>query len=238
MKQHRFNSILSIIFERYMHRIGALCYAFDPNDEADKSAVKAMIDEAVAGLSSKNKELLAELKEARKGQQIAPEVVEKLEAQIDSLKAELSTAQSTAKTAQREADQAKKALESEAGFTQKLLVENGLNNEISRVGVVEPEFAKALKSMFSGMVQIVADGDQRVAKVGEKSLTDFMTEWAKTDAAKVFLPAGNNSGGGAQGGAQKPNQKTMTRTEYETRSAAGDPSVSAFFKDGGVLVDQ
>jgi alanyl-tRNA synthetase len=165
-----------------------------------KAAIKAAVEEATAALAAKNKELLGELKEARKGKTINPEDVEKLESRIEELTGQLTEAQKTAKKASTEAETAKKALADAEGFTQRLLVDNGLTDALTKAGVSNPVHLKAAKALLNGQVQIVADGDTKVAKVGDKALTDFIGEWAKGDEGKFFVAAPNNSGGGATGG--------------------------------------
>lgn len=172
----------------------------DLNAPEVQSAIKAAIEEATAGLSEKNKELLKELKEARKGRDIDPAEVEKLEEQIEQLQGQLKAAQKEAKTLKETADKATKALESESGFTQKLLIDNGLLENLSKNGVTDPAYQKAAVAMLRAGVQIVVDGENRVAKVGDKDLADHVAEWAKSDEGKRFASAPGNSGGGGHGG--------------------------------------
>lgn len=165
-----------------------------------QEAIKSAIEEATAALAAKNKELLGELKEARKGKTINPEDVEKLESRIEELQGQLSEAQKTAKKATADAEKATKALADAEGFTQRLLVDNGLTDALAKAGVTNPVHLKAAKALLGGQVQIVADGDQKVAKVGDKALADYIGEWAKGDEGKFFVAAPMNSGGGAGGG--------------------------------------
>lgn len=172
----------------------------DLNSDEVKQAIKDAVEEATNALAAKNKELLGELKEARKGKQIDPAELEKLEAQIDTLKGELTTAQRAVKDASTKAETATKQLETEKGFTQKLLVDNGLSDVLVKAGVSNPAMLKAVKSMLASQVQIVADGDNRIAKVGEKALDEFVKEWSASDEGKHFITAQNNTGGGSNGG--------------------------------------
>lgn len=189
-----------------------------------KAAIKAAVEEATAALASKNKELLGELKEARKGKTINPEDVEKLESRIEELTGQLSEAQKTAKKASTDAEKAAKALADAEGFTQRLLVDNGLNDALAKAGVTNPVHLKAVKSMLASQVQVVAEGDTRVAKVGDKALGDFVNEWAKGDEGKFFVAAPNNSGGGANGsggGSNKPSELgKIDPTDKAARTAA------------------
>jgi hypothetical protein len=54
--------------------------------------------------------------------------------------------------------------------------------------------------MLKENVQIVVEGDARIAKIGDKALSDFVKEWAAGDEGKHFVQAPANSGGGATGG--------------------------------------
>jgi hypothetical protein len=211
--------------------------SIDLNAPEVQEAIKAAVKEATDGLSSKNKELLAELKEARKGKTINPEDIDKLEGEIETLKGQLAEANKAAKTATTQAEKDRKALESAEGFTQRLLVDNGLNEALAKAGVTNPVHLKAVKSMLAGQVQIVAEGDQRVAKVGDKALAEFVAEWSKGDEGKHFVAAPANGGGGAGGGGGKPGETgnkppenlTQAKTPEERRAviaarlaAAGD----------------
>lgn len=185
-----------------------------------KAAIKAAVEEATAALAAKNKELLGELKEARKGKTINPEDVEKLESRIEELTGQLTEAQKTAKTATKQAEAAAKQLADAEGFTQRLLVDNGLTDALTKAGVSNPVHLKAAKALLSGQVQIVADGDSKVAKVGEKALADFIGEWAKGDEGKFFVAAPNNSGGGANGGSGGSGNKTTDLTKIDPNDKA------------------
>lgn len=183
-----------------LNRSGLMLNAFDPKDAADAKILQDAIDAAVAPLVSKNKELLDEVKQARKGKQIDPAEVEKLQGQIDTLTDERDTAIKTAKAATKAAEDAAKALTAESSFTTRMLVENGLMAELTKNGVTNAAHLKAAKAMLSGGVTIEADGENRVAKFGGKPLDVSVKEWAASDEGKNFVAAAANSGGGAAGG--------------------------------------
>jgi hypothetical protein len=208
--------------------------SIDLNAPEVQAAIKAAVEEATQPLIAKRDELLGEVKKARKTQQIDPETVTKLEEQLEALRGELTTAQKAAKTATQDAEKARKELEGAEGFTQRLLVDNGLNEQLAKAGVTNPVHLKAVKAMLSGQVQVVADGETRVAKVGDKALADFVGEWAKSDEGKFFVQAPANSGGGASGSGAKPPGKTMTRTQFD---AADQSTRASFAKDGGKVVE-
>lgn len=211
--------------------------SIDLNSPEAKEAIKAAVEEATAALAAKNRELLGELKDARKGKAVNPEDLEKLESRIEELTGQLTEAQKAAKTAAKESETVRKQLTDAEGFTQRLLVDNGLTAELTKAGVTNPVHIKAVKAMLGSQVQVVTDGDQRVAKVGDKALSDYVSEWAKSDEGKFFVAAPANSGGGARPGAGQGGAKVMKRADYDAAVASGDTSAASFFKDGGKLID-
>jgi hypothetical protein len=174
--------------------------SIDINDPAVKEAIAAAVKDATDGLKRKNDELLAEVKEARKGKAIDPAELEKRDALIEELQGQVTAAQKAAKLAQGEAEKAAKALQGESAYVQSLLVDNGLTAALTAAGVTTAAHLKAVKAMLAGQVQIVAEGEQRLAKVGDKPLAEFVSTWAKGDEGKYFVAAPNNTGGGSQGG--------------------------------------
>lgn len=205
--------------------------AFDANDPDTKAAIEAI----TAPLVAKNAEVLRELKEARKGKTIDPAELEKLESRIDSLTAELTTAQKTAKDATKAAELATKAHADESGFTSRLLIDNGLVSELTKHGVTNPISLKAAQAMLRSGVAISADGENRVAKVGDKTLSDYVKDWAASDEGKHFVTAPANSGGGANGGGTGGTGKqTASRTQFD---AMGQSERATFAKAGGTVTD-
>jgi seryl-tRNA synthetase len=198
--------------------------------------IEAAVEAATSGLKTKNTELLGELKKARKAGDITPEQLAEVEAERDKLKGELTKAQKDAKTAAKQAEDATKALQAESGFTANLLIENGLRDALTANKVLNPAHQKAAIALLKTQgAQVVADGDKRIAKIGEKVLADAVKEWASSDEGKHFVSAGGNSGGGAGGGGSGGDKaKSMTRAEHDAM-APGDRA--GFFKEGGRLVD-
>lgn len=167
--------------------------------ELTAEELDAKIAEAVDGLKAKNAELLAEVKKYKKGQTVDPAEVEKLESQIAELQGKLTTAEKAAKIATKEVDTVRKQLESESAFNQRLLVDNGLTDALTKNGVTNPVHLKAAKALLAQGIKIEADGENRVAKFGDKPLADAIKEWAGSDEGKHFVAAPGNAGGGAAG---------------------------------------
>lgn len=211
--------------------------AIDLNDPEVKAAIKTAISEAVEAatepLVAKNKELLGELKKARKNSEIDPEEFNSLREEKEALEGKLSEAVKANKTALQEAEKYKKLHESESGFTSKLLVDNGLMAELTAAGV-KKELLDGAKALIERQVKVEQDGENRVAKVGDKTLKDFVTVWAGSDIGKNYVAAPANSGGGGKGGGGKPAQKTMPRASFDS---LGTTEQSIFMNSGGTLTD-
>jgi alanyl-tRNA synthetase len=178
-----------------------------------QAAIQAAVDAAIQPLVAKRDELLNEVKTLRKGKQINPEDVEKLESQIEALQGDLGKANSELKTAKKSADDATKALQSESGFTQKLLVENGLTDAFMKAGVTDQDYIDLLKSKHGALAKVVIDGDNRKVMFGDKDMETYLTEWKATDSAKKFIAAPNNNGGGSQGGGGEQPKTNLTSTQ-------------------------
>ena len=171
-----------------------------------QAAIDAAVETATSGLKTKNQELLDKNKKLMKGQEIDPQTVVDLEAQIDKLQSDLAVSQKSAKESVKTLETLQGQLKAETGFTQKLLIDNGLTDELVKNGVA-PQFLPAVKAMFAGQAQIVVEGDTRTAKIGDKSVSDFVKEWAASDDGKHFVKAPENSGGGSQGSGNGTNQQ-------------------------------
>jgi len=195
---------------------------FDVNAPEVQEAIKAAVEEATNALVAKNRELLGEVKKLKRGPEIDQKVVDDLEAQIDKLQADLSEAQKQSKEAAKQLDTVNKQLESESGFTQKLLIDNGLLETLAKNGVTNPIHQKAAAAMLRGNLAIVADGDKRVVKAGEKLLDEYIKEWAGGDEGKHFVSAPLNSGAGAPGsnGKGSPNLSKLSPVERITAARA------------------
>ncbi len=178
---------------------------FDPTDAETKAALKAAIkeavDDAVTGLQAKNTELLGKLKKAQKDSQIDPADHAALQTELDDTQTKLATALKDAKMATKLADDAKKAFDTESKIAHNLLVDNGLSAALLENGVKKASYLKASKALLAGQVILTADGENRIAKIGDKALAEYVKEWAGSDEGKSFVDAPGNVGGGASGGA-------------------------------------
>ena len=213
--------------------------AVDLKDAEVQAAIKAAVESAVAeateGLKAKNVELLAKLKKAQKDSIVDPAEHAALQSELEGTQAKLAEATKAFKAATSESEKVKKAYESESQLTHRLLVDNGLTDALTKSGVTNPVHLRAAKAMLAGQVQLVAEGENRIAKVGEKPLADYVGEWAKSDEGKYFVAAQQNTGGGATGGDSKgASAKTLTRTAFDGLDAVAKVK---FIAEGGNVTD-
>lgn len=202
--------------------------------DISEEELKAKIDEAVEaatnGLVKKNQELLGELKETRKSRTIDPAELDRLQSKIDSLESDLGNTQKASKEQAKLLKQTQDALASESGFTQKLLLDNGLTEALVKAGVAT-QFLPAVKAMLGTQGKIIVDGDSRKAVIGDKELSEFVSSWATTDEGKHYIAAPGNGGGGASGGAGGGSTaKVWTREKFDSASQF---ERSEFAKAGG-----
>jgi len=168
---------------------------------AIKEAAEAAAEEATTGLVAKNTELLGKIKKLQKDATIDPADHAALQQELSETETKLAEANKALKTATKAADDSKKLYDTEAGVTHNLLVDNGLNAALLENGVKNATYLKAAIALMKGQVTLEADGDNRVAKVGDKPLAEYIKTWAGTDEGKAFVDAPGNAGGGAPGGA-------------------------------------
>jgi hypothetical protein len=188
-------------------------------------AIKDAVEEATKGLKQNLSDALDEAKEAKRklraASEIKPEDLTAAEERADRAEAALKDALKQAKDATTAKEKAEKALGDEQGVTRKLIAENGLREQLAANGVTNAVHQKAAMALLSPQVQVVAEGDTRVAKAGDKSLTDFVKAWAGGEEGKHFVSAPVNSGGGAGGGGGKQPASTMTREAYNALDQLG-----------------
>ena len=77
------------------------------------------------------------------------------------------------------------------------------------------------QAMLKEGVTIEIDGETRVAKFGDKTLTDHVKEWAGTDEGKHFVTAANNKGGGSLGGEHQMSSEDMAKLSPMAKMTAG-----------------
>lgn len=227
--------------------------AYDPKDAADKKIVDDLIAKAieraikdvaedddheahvavVKGLKDKNNDLVGRLKKAKENGN-DPAELSKLENEVEKLQTENKELGKQVKAVSKERDMHKMAFDAETAASRKLLVEQGLTEALVRNGVSN-NFLAGAKALLQGQVTIKAEGENRLAMVGDKALGDFVKDWSQGDEGKNYVTAANNSGGNAPGGtANGGASKTLTRTAFDAMPPAAR---MAFSKESGTVVD-
>ncbi len=191
--------------------------AYDPNDAADKAIVDGLIADAleaaetahdaeVERLKAKNTELLGKLAKARKGEGADTGEVERLERELEDTGGKLATAESDLRQVRRdlakvegERDTFKTNAAKEAEISRGMVVDSSLTSALVEAKVA-PQFLEAAKALLGKGVTVKENDGERTAFVGDKSLGDFVKEWATGDAGKAFILAPANGGGGGGGG--------------------------------------
>ncbi len=190
--------------------------------------LQAELDELKGGneaLAKKNKELLGELKTARKSQgesEIGSDKFYALQDKFDDLTEQNKKLSHDLKGKDKDIT---KLTESNTGLTtnlQSVLIDGGLNDSLIKAGV-KPEFMDATKALLKGQVSLV----ENKAMVGDKSLSDYVTDWGANDG-KHFITAPENSGGGANGGDKQGGDKHTQKRGEMSHSEKG-----AFIKEHG-----
>lgn len=201
--------------------------------------LEAFAEESATGLKSKNEELLGEVKKlkdrlrnasAGKGDDVTrytdeietltaenkklSEALDKLTADskrsIDKLTKETKAAYDTEHA---RADKATNALH-------KLVKEDGISKALASINVVDPALLEGAKAILLPQVQLVVDGDEFKAQVGDKPLADFVKEWSLGDLGKHYVTAPVSSGGGAGGSGSGGTGKKLTRADFEKLNPA------------------
>lgn len=212
-------------------------FSFITDEALRAKATKAFEDaiaEATSGLQAKNNELLGKLKKAQKSGEIDPADYQAVQDELSKANEKISEMTKQVKTLTKDNETFKKNYEAEAGVTHKLIVQNGLTAALIEAKV-KPELMKAVVALLSPQATLKAEGDSRIAVVGDKPLADYVSEWAKSDEGKHYVAAPNNQGGGANGGGNgKGDVKEMTRAAFD----AQDPAKKMeFTKAGGVVIN-
>jgi seryl-tRNA synthetase len=206
----------------------------DLNAPEVQDAIKTAVEDATKGLVKKRDELLAEVKKARKNSEIDPDEFNRIREENDSLSEKINELTKSAKQYNAELEKFKKAAADESAYSSKLLVETNLNDAINSIGI-KPEFNRAVKALFSNQAQVIAGQDGRSVKIGDKSVSDFLKEWADSDEGKSFRAAPLNQGGGSTGGTGGTGgKKTITKSDFRSL----DPQQKVdFAKSGGEIID-
>lgn len=207
-------------------------------DTLTAADIQAKIDEAVAGLKSKNDELIADNKklktDLRRVQDITPEMLAAVEAERDKALTDLAAAQKQAKDAAKVAETATKALETEQGAARSYALEAELASAIAEGNVV-PGLVPGFKAMMMTQAKAdLIDGKYSV-QIGDKAAREHIKAFLDSDDGKAWRAAAANGGGGATGGGGKGEAgKSISAAEF---NALGPKDRAARMSEGYVIGD-
>jgi predicted RNase H-like nuclease (RuvC/YqgF family) len=171
----------------------------------DETAIKEAYQGSTKGLSDKVDDLAAEVKKWRKralskaDEGDTSELHDKIESLQDQLKEKNRELEKVQQQFDRESKKLATALEAEQKAVSSLVVDHGLTEALSKVGVTNPAYVKAARAILQGQVEVVSNGDTREATIEGKPLVDFVAEWAQGDEGKQFVKPRADIGGGAGG---------------------------------------
>jgi hypothetical protein len=111
-----------------------------------------------------------------------------------------------------------------------LLIDNAVKTALTQLGV-PPEHARAATLLMKDGVTMV-NGE---AMVGDVPFADHLASWAKSDEAKHYTAAPNNTGAGASGSTAKA---TTSMTAAELNTPDGFAKFTQIAKDNPELASQ
>lgn len=178
-------------------------------DEKQIEALRAEFEEAklsIEALTTKNRELIMSNKKLKnQTSEIDPDKYNAMQDELETLKREHDKLNKLYKS---ETERLSKGLNEKESYLQKLIVDDGLTNALTKAGV-KPEYLDATKALLREKTALKENGGKYEAQIGDKPLSDYIGEWAATDSGKAFIAAPQNTGGGATGGGSSGGQKSF-----------------------------
>lgn len=200
----------------------------DDTPKDDKSAELAALQESIARLEAKNRELIAENR-AAKG--VKPEDLTAAEDRAERAEAKLAELERSNKTLAKQAETATKQLTELTESSKAAARAEVLARAAAKNGVL-PELTEAYIALREKHAVTEFKDGQWVTHFGDgKDADTWIAEDLASDKGKHFKAAAMNSGGGAPGGAGKGGSgKTVTTDAFE---AMTPKERHAFFANGG-----
>ena len=176
---------------------------------------------ALDAVSSNNKKLVSELKNARaQNKEVDSEKYFAMQDELETLKHEHEKLNKLHKT---ETERLSKGLNEKESYLQRLIVDDGLTNALAKLGITGVKLFDA-KAILKDKIDLKQNGDKYEALIGGKPLNDFIKEWAEAKpsddgfvsiasfnipSGKNYIAAPQNTGGGATGGGSSGGQKSF-----------------------------
>ncbi len=215
-----------------------------PEDSANNNDAVA---QATAGLVNKNNELLGELKAAKaKLKEFESLDLDALQTAAKTLKSQESEAlekkgEYEKLMNQMREDHAKEiakrdeALRHQKETTRGILIQTSLQSALANVHI-DPEMMEAATDMLSAKVAVTEKDGALVSGIGDKSVKDWVSEWAKTNVGKRFILADTGAGGGAVHSTNGNASSTVSKGDWEKKFDPNSPEYSMM--DQARLLDE
>lgn len=178
-------------------------------DDKQIEALRAEVEEAklsIEALTAKNRELIMSNKKLKsQTSEVDSEKYFAMQDELETLKHEHDKLNKLYNT---ETERLSKGLSEKDSYLQKLIVDDGLTNALTKAGV-KPEYLDATKALLREKTALKENGGKYEALIDNKALSDYIGEWAATDSGKAFIAAPQNTGGGATGGGSSGGQKSF-----------------------------
>lgn len=180
------------------------------------------INGLAGGLHSKNNELLDKINAGKTNLSASESEVETLrlfKENADLLAAESAKDWDASKTLinerhTKELEKLTGESKTDKDLIRTLLIDNGLSAALDGVNI-NPALKDGAIAMLHNQC-VISEGK---AMIGDKTLSEAITEWSGSDMGKAYTLAANNSGNGSGGGSQTPTDKKMSEmTEAERTS--------------------
>lgn len=91
-----------------------------------------------------------------------------------------------------------------------LIVDDALRAQLVASNV-KAELIPSVMKMIKPDVSVLNEDGRQVARVGDKDLGSYVSEWAGGDVGKHFVVVPSNSGGGGGGGGDAPSQSSHAK---------------------------
>ena len=173
-----------------------------------KTSIDTAVTTSVAGLTAKNEEMAKSIKEYKEKHNLTDEEFKILEAQAAKAK-ELeekarkgeSEYEKILRVSQeqhtKELDEIKGKFAKQDKVAKKNLIVGELSTALAAVNC-NPALIEAAIKLVQDDVAVIEEDGSLVAKVGDKSVREFITSWAKDEVGKNFILAKHSTGGGGK----------------------------------------
>lgn len=176
--------------------------------------------EATKGLKA---DLFKAKKKLRDKEDINPEEVLKLEAEVEELRSGLTSSQKKVSEYEKSLKEKDTLLNETISKSHADKIDADLTKALSKAGVTNSTYLDAVKAVMKGSLS-VKEGE---VMAGDKALADHIKEWSESEDAKHFInPMGNSGNGATNQHQQFAVTKNLTGNKGERVQA-----ISAMFPD-------